>query len=71
MAAVIWLLWPYASRAWAIGEGSRETGGIPFVFLLKSSIPLLAALMLLQGIVQAARAALALMPDRSSRPAAP
>ena len=60
MAAVIWFAWPYASRAWAIMEGSREAGGIPLVFLLKSSIPAFAVLMLLQGIAQACRAALSL-----------
>ena len=60
MAAVIWFSWPYASRAWAITEGSREAGGIPLVFLLKSSIPAFAALMLLQGIAQALRAAVQL-----------
>lgn len=60
MAAVLWFSWPYAGRAWSIMEGSREAGGIPLVFLLKSSIPLFAALLLLQGIAQAARAALTL-----------
>src|SRR5204862_3115834 len=54
MAAVIWFSWPYASRAWAIGEGSREAGGIPLVFLLKSSIPLFSALLLLLGLAHAA-----------------
>lgn len=67
MAAVIWFSWAYASRAWAIGEGSRETGGIPLVFLLKTSIPTFAALLLLQGVAQAARALLMLMSrDRAS-----
>ena len=60
MAAVIWFSWPYARRAWTILEGSREAGGIPLVFLLKSSIPAFAALMLLQGLAQAFRAALSL-----------
>lgn len=63
MAAVIWFSWPYASRAWAIMEGSREAGGIPLVFLLKSSIPAFAALMLLQGLAQAVRAMLGLTTD--------
>lgn len=71
MAAVIWFSWPYASRSWAIAEGSREAGGIPLVFLLKSSIPLFAALMLLQGIAQAVRAVLTLMSNGAGRPAAP
>jgi TRAP-type mannitol/chloroaromatic compound transport system permease small subunit len=67
MAAVIWFAWPYAARAWAIMEGSREAGGIPLVFLLKSSIPAFAALLLLQGIAQAVRAALTLMSGDQSR----
>jgi TRAP-type mannitol/chloroaromatic compound transport system permease small subunit len=71
MAAVLWFSWPYARRAWAILEGSRESGGIPLVFLLKSSIPLFAALMLLQGIAQAARAALALLSGDARRSVAP
>ena len=70
MAAVIWFSWPYAARAWAIMEGSREAGGIPLVFLLKSSIPAFAALLLLQGIAQAVRAALTLMSGDQSRAAA-
>jgi hypothetical protein len=41
------------------------------VFLLKSSIPLFAVLLLLQGIAQAGRAALMLMSDDSSRAVAP
>ena len=68
MAAVIWFSWPYASRAWAIMEGSREAGGIPLVFLLKSSIPVFAALMLLQGVAQAFRAALSLTTDDVATP---
>jgi TRAP-type mannitol/chloroaromatic compound transport system permease small subunit len=51
---------PYVARAWAILEGSRETSGLPAVFLLKTLIPLFAALLALQGLAQAIRAALAL-----------
>jgi TRAP-type mannitol/chloroaromatic compound transport system permease small subunit len=60
MILVLWTSIPYAMRAWATMEGSREAAGLPFVFLLKSVIPLFAALMLLQGAAQAMRAALAL-----------
>ena len=38
-------------------ERSRETSGLPFVFLLKTLIPLFAALLGLQGMAQAIRAA--------------
>jgi TRAP-type mannitol/chloroaromatic compound transport system permease small subunit len=71
MAAVIWFAWPYVRRSWAILEGSREAGGIPLVFLLKSSILLFAVLMLLQGIAQAARAALTLLSRETDRAIAP
>ena len=70
MLAVIWFSWPYAARAWSSMEGSREAGGIPLVFLLKSSIPLFAVLLLLQGVAQAARAMLMLLSDDKSRGAA-
>jgi TRAP-type mannitol/chloroaromatic compound transport system permease small subunit len=57
---VLVLSWRYAGRSWIILERSRETSGMPAVFLLKSLIPLFAALLALQGIAQALRAALVL-----------
>ena len=58
--AVIFLSFPYVARSWAILEGSRETSGLPAVFLLKTLIPLFAAMLALQGIAPALRAALVL-----------
>ena len=58
--AVVALSMPYVERSWAILEGSRETSGLPFVYLLKTLIPLFALLIGLQGIAQAIRAALVL-----------
>ena len=58
--AVIFLSFPYVARSWAILEGSRETSGLPAVFLLKTLIPLFAVLLALQGVAQALRAALVL-----------
>ena len=52
---------PMWRASWAILERSRETSGLPAVFLLKTLIPLFALLMALQGIAQAIRAALVLM----------
>lgn len=60
MLVLAWFAVPYVSRSWAILERSRETSGIPAVFLLKTLIPLFAAMMALQGISQAIRAAHAL-----------
>ena len=57
---LIWLSIPYAARSWTILERSRESSGLPLVFLLKTLIPFFAGLMALQGIAQAIRAANAL-----------
>jgi TRAP-type mannitol/chloroaromatic compound transport system permease small subunit len=51
---------PFAARSWAILERSQESSGLPLVFLLKTLIPVFAALMSLQGFVQAVRAFTAL-----------
>jgi TRAP-type mannitol/chloroaromatic compound transport system permease small subunit len=52
---------PYAARSWAILESSRETSGLPLVYLLKTLIPLFAVLIGLQGLAQAIRAVMALV----------
>jgi TRAP-type mannitol/chloroaromatic compound transport system permease small subunit len=57
MLVLIWLSAPYAERSWAILEHSQEASGLPFVFVLKTLIPVFAALMALQGVAQAIRAA--------------
>jgi TRAP-type mannitol/chloroaromatic compound transport system permease small subunit len=59
-AVLAWLSLPYLARSWAILERSRETSGIPAVFLLKTLIPLFALLMALQGVSQAIRAVVVL-----------
>ena len=46
---LLWLSVPYVARSWAILERSRESSGLPLVFLLKTLIPLFAVLMALQG----------------------
>jgi TRAP-type mannitol/chloroaromatic compound transport system permease small subunit len=61
---LLWLSIPYAARSWAILERSHESSGLPLVFLLKTVIPLFAALMALQGIAQAIRACDALAGKR-------
>jgi TRAP-type mannitol/chloroaromatic compound transport system permease small subunit len=72
VAVIIWFALPYVARSWALLERSRETSGLPFVYLLKSLIPLFALLLGLQGLSQAIRAALALgnvarIPDHPER----
>ena len=47
---IFFISWDYVALAWRIREGSPETSGLPFVYLLKSLILVLAALLALQGI---------------------
>src|SRR6185295_8763052 len=56
MVVIAWFALPYVARSWSILERSRETSGLPFVYLLKTLIPLFALLMALQGVSQAVRA---------------
>ena len=51
--AILWFSLPYVARSWAILERSRETSGLPLVYLLKTLIPLFALLLALQGMSQA------------------
>jgi TRAP-type mannitol/chloroaromatic compound transport system permease small subunit len=48
--------WQYVATSWRIGERSREAGGLPMLYLLKTLIPLMAALLALQGIAAGLRA---------------
>jgi TRAP-type mannitol/chloroaromatic compound transport system permease small subunit len=70
MAVIIYFALPYVARSWSILEHSRETSGLPFVYLLKTLIPLFAVLMGLQGISQAVRAVLLLTQQRVAAAAA-
>jgi len=68
-AVLTFLSIPYVARSWTIFESSRESSGLPFVYLLKTLIPLFAVLIGLQGISQAIRAVLILA--GSDNPAPP
>jgi TRAP-type mannitol/chloroaromatic compound transport system permease small subunit len=50
---LLWSSWDYVATSWAIQESSRETGGLPFPFpsIVKSFIPAVATLLLIQGAV--------------------
>jgi TRAP-type mannitol/chloroaromatic compound transport system permease small subunit len=47
---IVWVSADYVLTSWQQLEGSRETGGLPLVFILKSFIPLMSILLTLQGI---------------------
>lgn len=49
-AFIVWSSWRYVGNAWAIGESSREAGGLPGLYLLKTVIPVSAVLLAVQGV---------------------
>lgn len=49
-ALTIWWVWPDVTYSWSIREQSVETGGLPGLYLVKSTLPLACVLMILQGI---------------------
>lgn len=59
MAPFLFLIWragiPYVLNAWSIRQGSVETGGIPFVYGLKTTIVIFAATVSLQGLAMLIR----------------
>lgn len=60
-----WWSWPYVEQSWAIQETSRETSGIPTLYVLKTLILAFAALMALQGVSMFLRALLTLTGHRT------
>lgn len=63
-AFMLWISLDYVAASWSQHEASREPGGLPGVFLLKTLIPVAAALLALQGLSLAVRAGLALRGER-------
>ena len=45
------IAWPYVASSWKLLETSREAGGLPLLFLLKSLILVMPALLLLQAFI--------------------
>ncbi len=52
MFFIAWMSWEYVAASWDVFEGSREAGGLPGVFLLKSLILLMSFLLMLQACAQ-------------------
>ena len=57
---ILWSGWGYVADSWAVHEASREAGGLPGVWLLKTLILAMPALFMVQGTAQALRALLVL-----------
>jgi TRAP-type mannitol/chloroaromatic compound transport system permease small subunit len=52
---ILWLGWAYVAESWRVQEASREAGGLPAVYLLKSLILIMPVLLLAQGLSNALR----------------
>ena len=55
MLFISWISWEYIVDSWSVLEGSREAGGLPGVFILKSLILVMTSLPSLQALTQVAR----------------
>ena len=58
MVFIIWISWPYVMNAWEVKESSREAGGLPGVYLIKSLILMMATLLIVQAGALSLRAIL-------------
>ncbi|WP_373290887.1 TRAP transporter small permease subunit [Marinobacterium nitratireducens] len=47
--------WEYVATSWSLLEGSQEAGGIPYRYVLKSTLIAMPVMMILQGIADLAR----------------
>lgn len=76
---VVVLLWPvclfiaissfdYVGNSWAMREGSPEPGGIPLLYLLKTLLIVMPALLFWQGLVELLRQVAVLRHQRPTEP---
>ncbi len=47
---ILWSSWEYVMNSWDILEASRNSGGLPFVYLLKTCLLLMSGLLILQAL---------------------
>lgn len=60
-AFLAWTSWDYVAASWRVAEGSRESGGLPALYLLKSVLVATPVLLALQGVALAARSTAVLL----------
>lgn len=60
MGFILWECLDYVALSWRTQEASQETGGLPYVYLLKTLIPMMVVLLSLQAILGIIRHAQAL-----------
>jgi TRAP-type mannitol/chloroaromatic compound transport system permease small subunit len=65
---IFWISWEYVASSFELREGSRESGGLPGVYLLKAVILAMAVMMVLQGLAMLIRNALVIAGHAGSAP---
>jgi TRAP-type mannitol/chloroaromatic compound transport system permease small subunit len=68
---ILWISTPYVFASWRILEGSAEVGGFPGIFALKTLIPIMAIMLLLQGFAELLQAMSTLKNTRVTNPSTP
>jgi TRAP-type mannitol/chloroaromatic compound transport system permease small subunit len=51
----------YVSFSWSLHESSAQPGGLPGIFLVKTLIPLMAGLLIIQGLAEAGRSVIVIL----------
>jgi TRAP-type mannitol/chloroaromatic compound transport system permease small subunit len=64
---LLWASWDYVATAWSIQEGSPEAGGLPYVYILKTLIPVAVILLIVQGLSQALSSLSVIASDKSDK----
>lgn len=67
-AFILYASLDFVSISWKMKESSTEPGGLPFVYLLKTALPVAAGLILLQGISEVLKAILTLQGKPQAEP---
>ena len=63
---IIVISWDYVAVSWRIRESSPESSGLPFVYLLKTTILVLGGLLILQAISEIAKSIRRLRQDTNA-----
>lgn len=62
-AYILIVSWDFAAASWSIRETSSEPGGLPFVYILKSLIPLMAINLALAALAELLRSSMILLAE--------
>lgn len=64
---VLLISFDYVAAAWRIKEASPETGGLPYIYLLKTVIPAMAIVLLIQAVANSLESLVTLISGTSAK----